>query len=84
MGYYYSWFLPSFIGIFISFFRYLPMRELQPLSLRSLVLDCLSILREDAFSAIARSADMARTAATATVDKAARRVLIFLTIVAQL
>ena len=66
------------------FFRYLPKIELHALSLRSLVFACLNMRREDAFSANALSADMARKAATATVDKAARRVLIVLTIVAQL
>ena len=63
---------------------YLHKRELHMLSLRSLAFACLNMRREDAFSANAGSADMARTATTATVDKAARRVLIFLTIVAQL
>ena len=56
------------------------MRELHTPSLRSLAFACLNMRREDAFSANALSADMARMATTAMADKVARRVLIFLTI----
>ena len=56
------------------------MRELHAPSLRSSAFACLNMRREDTFSANALSVDMARTATTATADKVARRVLIFLTI----